>query len=207
MQIIEVEQNTPEWFEARKGKITGSKLKDIVVKRGTKKKIGFYQLIADRLAIEEEGDEEARDRGHRLEDEAVELVSAMFPKGSVIKNCGIWVSEDNENIAVSPDAAIKVKGKFTQAIEVKCLKAALHIQAIVEKKIPDEYELQVLQYFIVNEDLKSLYFVFFDPRVVAKPFHYIVVERKDVQADIDYYKEYQLKELEEVERIVAELAF
>ena len=39
------------WAEARRGKITGTRLKDIIVKRGTGKKIGFYELIAERLGI------------------------------------------------------------------------------------------------------------------------------------------------------------
>ena len=52
---------------AREGKITGSRLKDIIVKRGTGKKIGFYSLIAEKLGIPAEEGETPMERGSRLE--------------------------------------------------------------------------------------------------------------------------------------------
>ncbi len=64
-------ENQESWLEARKTKITGSRLKDIIVKRGTGQKIGFYELIAERLAIPSDG-EDPMERGHRLETEALE---------------------------------------------------------------------------------------------------------------------------------------
>jgi hypothetical protein len=54
-----------EWLEARKGKITGSTLKEIYSTRGSVKQ-GYYQLILDRMGIKE-GDEKPLDRGVRLE--------------------------------------------------------------------------------------------------------------------------------------------
>ena len=64
MKIVTVEQNTDEWLELRKGKITGSKLKDIYAARKTTgKKRGFYQLIADKIAIDAEL-EDAREGIH-----------------------------------------------------------------------------------------------------------------------------------------------
>lgn len=205
MRIANIDQNTDEWLELRKGKITGSKLKDIVVKRGDGKKIGFYQLIADRLALDPD-DEVAMDRGHRLEDEAIEQFEVLHGK-KVNKNAGMWFSEDNEDIAVSPDGAIENDGAFTEAVEVKCLASARHIQAIIEDEVPADYELQVLQYFIVNELLQTLYFVFYDPRVIAKPLHVVQVDREDKQHNIEFYKEYQLNTLKEVQREVEKLAF
>ena len=38
-------QNKEEWFEARLGKITGSRLKDLIVKRGTGKKLDITNLL------------------------------------------------------------------------------------------------------------------------------------------------------------------
>lgn len=206
MQVLKVEQNTEEWLEARKGKITGSKLGDILSKRETKtRKVGFYQLIADKLAITEEGDELAMDRGHRLEDEALELFSQET--GSKLEKGLFCVSDENPNMAVSPDALIKNKGKYTGAVEVKCLKAALHLQAYFEKKIPSDYDFQVLQYFIVNPDLECLFFVFYDPRIAAKPMHYIPVFREDVEVEVEKYKEQELETLALVDKLVEELAF
>lgn len=204
MKILNIEQNTDEWLEARKGKITGSKLKDIVVKRGTGKKLGFYELLADRLSIEAD-EEDVMERGHRLENEALEAFSSLT--GHKVEQVGMCISDENPNIALSPDGLIKKGKKYTEAVEVKCLSASRHLQAYFEKKIPDEYEFQKLQYFIVNTDLERLHFCFYDPRVTAKPFFVIEVTRKEVEEDIGIYLEYQKSVLKEVDELLVELAF
>jgi len=194
-------ENREEWLNARRGKITGSRLKDIVVKKGTGKKIGFYELIAERLGIPAD-DENAMARGTRLEEEAV----AKFveeTKKKVNTDLVIWQRDDNESIAISPDGFI---GK-TEAVECKCLSSARHIEALLTQKVPDEYEYQVLQYFIVNDTLKTLYVVFYDPRLLAKPFFYLTVNRADIKEDIEHYLDYQRKTLEEVNEIVNKLTF
>lgn len=206
MQVIEVDQNTNEWLEARKGKITGSKLKDIVVKRGNGKKIGFYQLIADRLAIDEVVDD-PRERGHDLENEAIEAFEKIADR-KVDKDIGLCVSDLNDSIALSPDGLIKDEvGKYTEAVEVKCLGSARHIEAVLTDKVPAEYEMQALQYFIVNDDLEVLFFVFYDPRVIAKPLHIVQVTREEVEEQIELYRDYQLSTIKEVEQALEKLAF
>lgn len=190
-----------EWLAGRIGKITGSRLKDIVVKRGTGKKIGFYELIAERLGIPADG-ENAMDRGTRLEAEAVEAFKKETNK-EVDTNLYIWLRDDDESIAISPDGVI---GK-TEAIECKCLSSARHIEAFLTQEIPDEYEFQKLQYFIVNDNLQTLYFAFYDPRLLAKPFFYITVNRKDIEKEIEQYLNYQRETLAEVNAIVNQLTF
>ena len=190
-----------EWLAGRVGKITGSRLKDIVVKRGTGKKIGFYELIAERLGIPADG-ENAMDRGTRLETEAVEAFTKETEK-EVDTSLYIWLRDDDESIAISPDGVIGT----TEALECKCISSARHIEAFLTQEIPDEYEFQKLQYFIVNDKLKTLYFAFYDPRLLAKPFFYITVKREDVQKEVDEYLDYQRKTLAEVNAIVNQLTF
>jgi len=205
MKIINVDQNSQEWLEARKGKITGSKLKDLISKRKlTDRKIGFYQLIADKLALESDL-EDPMERGHRLEEESL----ALFQKisGLVVEKTGLWISEDNENIACSPDGAIKVDGEFKIAVETKSLSSARHLEAFLTKQVPDDFEFQVLQYFIVNEKLETLYFCFFDPRVTVMPFFYIQIDRSDVEDEVKQWRDYQKMILKEVDQIVEELTF
>lgn len=192
------------WLAARLGKITGSSLKDIVVKRGSGKKIGFYELIAEKLGIPAD-DESSMDRGVRLESEALDAFEKE--KGMKLdRSLVLWMREDNENIAISPDGFVPGK-KIKVAVESKCLSSARHIEAWLTKQIPSEYEFQKLQYFIVNEDLETLYFAFYDPRLLAKPFFTIEVNRKDVQAEVDEYLEYQRVVLAEVSAVVNELTF
>jgi len=198
--MIQTKFNDREaWLFGRRGKIMGSKLKDIVVKRGTGKKIGYYELIAERLGIPADT-EDAMQRGTRLEPEAMEMFKKETHK-AVDTSLVIWTREDNESIGISPDGFI---GE-TEAVECKCLSSARHIEAWLTKEIPDEYEFQKLQYFIVNDKLETLYFAFYDPRLLAKPFFIIEVKREDVQKDVDTYLEYQRVTLAEIDTIVNQL--
>lgn len=199
--IIQKFENETDWLEAREGRITGTKLKDILVKRGTGRKIGFYQLIADRLAIKD--DENPMDRGHRLEAEAIDILSEKTGI-EFIKDLVIISREDNPNIAWSPDGYTK---DLKTGVEVKCLRSAVHLMAIIEDKIPLEYREQSVQPFIVDDKLMKLYFVFYDPRVMSRPFHVIEVHRSDVEAEILLYKEYEEKTLKEVNEWVERLAW
>lgn len=202
MRVLNIEQNSEQWEQIRKGKITGSKLNDIVVKRGDGEKMGFYELIAERLSVDSEV-ENPMERGHRLEDEArQEFVKRT---GKEVQTNVMCFSDMNENIAVSPDGLIEDEGRYTEAVEIKCLSGANHIKAYLEQKIPKEYEFQALQYFIVNEDLQTLYFCFYDPRITVLPFHYIEVKRN--QEEVDTYKQYQLEKLKKIEEIIEKLAF
>lgn len=188
------------WEQARIGKITGSKLKDLITKRGNGKKIGFYQLIADRLALPHDG-EDVMDRGHRLESEAIGLLAAELGE-PINTDLLMWIRDDNENIAISPDGVIDDK----RAVEVKCLSSARHIEALVTQEVPDEYQDQATQYFIVNEELEHLYFVFYDPRLLTKQFFYFRLERAAYQERVDKYLQQEREMLAEVNEIVGRLS-
>lgn len=200
MQIQKYEEKE-QWLASRRGKITGTRLKDIVVKRGTGKKIGFYELIAERLGIPAD-DENVMERGIRLEQEAIKEFEKETKK-KVNTDLVILTRDDNEYIAISPDGLIGKK----EAVEVKCLSSARHIEAFLTQQIPSDYEYQVLQYFIVNDTLNTLYFVFYDPRIIVKPFFYLIINRKEVQKEVEQYLEYQRKTLEEVNEIVNNLTY
>lgn len=203
MRVIDVEQRSDEWLELRKGKIAGTTLGEIYSKRGGRK-LGFYQVIAERLSLDP--DEENRmDRGIRLEEEAREMFESKTNKKVI--EVGLCVSDLNPAIINSPDGLIKNRGKFTEAVEIKCLSPARHLQAVIENKVPDEFESQKMQYFVVNESLKTLYFIFYDPRVLTVPYHVIEVHRKDVEEKIEFFKTFQLERLAEIDKIVEELSF
>lgn len=188
------------WLAARRGRITGSRLKDIYTKRADTRKIGFYELIAERLALPPDG-ENPMDRGNRLEEEAIERFAKETGK-KVNTDLVIWSRDDSDAIAVSPDGVI---GK-TEAVEAKCLSSARHIEAFLTQEIPEEYKHQRLQYFIVNESLKALHFVFYDPRLYTTPYFVLTTKREDVEAEITEYLAFQRDILTEVDEIVNRLS-
>lgn len=204
MKVIDVKQGSDEWLAYRRGKISGTMLSDLYSKRGNRK-IGFYELIAERLAIEPD-DENRMDRGLRLEEEAIEAFENKY--GKKVERVGICAHDDYPEIINSPDGLIKNGKKYTEAVEIKCLSSARHLQAVIEDEVPDEFEAQSMQYFIVNPDLQTLYWVFYDPRIASVPLHVIEVYRtENLQAMADKYLQFQLDQLEEVNAIVERLAF
>lgn len=204
MMIVQKFKDRDEWLEGRLGRVTGTRLKDLIAKRGTAKKKGFYEIIAERIAIPA-NEENVMDRGSRLEDEAIQkFVKAT--KKEVNTDLVIFSREDDENIAISPDGYIEKKGIVTECVECKCLSSASHIEAYLTKQVPSEYEGQKLQYFIVNDDLETLYFCFYDPRMPID-FFYIEIHRSDIQEEIDLYLQMERDALKEIAEIENRLTF
>lgn len=216
MKVLNIAQNTPEWLEARRGKIGGSDLGDIATERGNGVKIGVYKLLADRLAVDDPDNEDQRDRGHRLEAEALQHVSDVTGIEFMNGDC-IWRSDDDPDMQVSPDGHNEDN---TIAAEIKCLVDYKHLEACIDftssligKKVvlkdtvPSEYRHQTLQYFIINEKLERLFVGFYNPLVPSLPLHLIVIEREDVEDQIEYYKDVQIKTLNAVRSIAERLAF
>ncbi len=207
MKILkELVQGSEEWHEERKGVVTGSKLKGLYSKKGTRK-IGFYELIAEKLGIFDGDDlSSSRSRGKELEAEALEMF--VEKTGKQVETVGFLISDENPSIANSPDGIIPdKKNVYTESVEAKCLSAANHLKAYFEEKIPSDYEAQKVQYFIVNPDLQKLYFVFYDPRIAALPYFVIEVNREDIECKIEEYREFQETTIKEVEAMVEELTF
>ena len=190
-----------DWLAARRGKITGTRVKDLIVKRGTGKKKAFYELIAERLAVEPDEDETPMDRGSRLESEGMQKFIEQTGK-EVDMSLVLWEREDNPSIAISPDGFIGTK----EAVEMKCLSSAAHIEAWLTQEIPSEYEDQALQYFVCNDELETLFFCFYDPRIPCKDFFWIEVNRESVKEKVEEYLKYEQDTLAEVNEIVSTLS-
>jgi hypothetical protein len=198
--IIHKYSNEDDWKTGRLGKVTGTRLKDLIVKRGTKPKKGFYEIIAERVALPPT-EENVMERGKRLELDAIERFEQETGK-KANSDLILITRDDNEYIAYSPDGIIG----DTETIEVKCLNSASHIEAWVTKKIPSEYDEQVIQPFVVNDKLETLYFVFYDPRMPID-FFFFTVTREELADKITKAYETQLLALAQIAEIEAQLTF
>ena len=203
--IIKQFETEKEWMENRVGKITGSSLSDIVILRETgNEKVGFWKLLAEKLAKPRDFNENAMERGHELEPIAIDILSEKLGI-EFNKSLVMWEREDDNSIAISPDGFTE---DLKKAVEVKCKNSAQHIQCYYEKQYPKEHYFQFLQYFIVNEELEELYVVMYDPSFIDKlQFHYFTITREEVKNDIEKYLEYQRKKLEKINKMVIELSF
>lgn len=198
---IETFEDRYSWLEARRGKITGSRLGDVYSAKGIKK-VGFYEVIAERLGISDDGSEAPMDRGTRLEGEALDAYEKATGR-KLDRTKALWMREDNESIAISPDASVIGEKR---AVETKCLSSARHIEAVITGNVPKDYEYQRLQYFIVNDELEALDFAFYDPRLYAVPLKIITVTRAEVQDEVTKILAYQRDILTEVDEIVNRLS-
>lgn len=192
MKIFYAEQRTSEWFELRKGKITGTGVKKLLGRKDTKENY-FYDLLAQSMSTSNAAEDMESDlaRGIRLESEAVEVFEKKAKKK--VEKVGFIQSDFSRYIGCSPDGLIKKGKKYPEAIEVKCLSSANHVKAWLEGHVPEDYMPQVVQSFIVNEDLKVMHVVFYDPRISVKPYVVIDVLREDVEGLVETYKDIQLE--------------
>lgn len=199
MQIINVspQKDREAWLDLRRGVITSTKAKGVApAKRSLKTPQGIYELLAEKIAIAKDGEPE-RDRGLRLEQEAVLMTQDKFNL-DVNLEPGMWLTDDGK-LGVSPDGAENSK-KPTYAVEAKCLDSKNHLQAIIndyETKETDTYNPldslkistldfapQATQYFVVNPYLETLYFTLYDDRIALdNVVHYvIIIERKHTES-------------------------
>lgn len=191
-----------EWLHAREGKITGTTAKEVMPKtRGEGYRAGFYKLIAARIAIPQDG-ENLMDRGKRLEEEAIDRFAKETKKKVVHTPFTLCERDEDPDIAYSPDGMIGEK----EDVEVKCRDSAVHIQALLDQKVPSEYDSQIIQGFVVNEKLTKRHVIFYDPRS-PKDFFYITVSRKDVQKEVDEYLALERQALAKIAEIEEKLTF
>ena len=173
----------------------------------------IYKLIAQRIAkpinpndytLPEGATYSAMLRGQILEEEARELISEKLGKNIIPGR--VWQSEENEYMICSPDGEFEDE---TEAVEIKCLDSWKVVKAYYEKHPPSEYKPQILQYFVVNDKLKKLYFciysdVFSNPDLGLQIFE---LNREDYKEEIEIVKRVENATLELVEKEAQKLMF
>lgn len=142
MQILDVEQGTPEWLEARLGIPTASRFKDIITPaRGERSKTSLTymnELLAERLTGEPTNTftNEWMERGNELEDTARE--SYAFISDCEVLQVGIMLNDEG-SIGASPDGLIGDVG----GLEIKCPKASTVVKYMLDDDLPTIYKPQV----------------------------------------------------------------
>lgn len=200
-----IEQQTYEWFEKKKGKLSGTDLKSIVGTPKARQDL-FYEKLGERLTVGIlDPQEPPMARGNRLEPEA----RAMFQMrtGKRIMTVGFAESDENEHIGYSPDGLVEdEQGTYeTEDVEIKCPQTKNYVKAWLTNKVPEEYYAQVIQGFIVNPKLNKRYFVLYFPEIPSHPMHVMEIRRSDVELDIKAYKHQQLLFLAEIDKALKTL--
>ena len=139
--MTEITQGSPEWLRLRAGKVTASKMSDVMAKgQGVTREKYKCKLAAERLTgkpIEGDFTTPAMKRGTELESEARELYS--FQNDVDVIEVAIVPHQSIANALCSPDGLVG-----DGLIEIKCPDLSTHVGYLLERKIPRNYQLQML---------------------------------------------------------------
>lgn len=160
-------QQTPEWFAVRAGKVTASRFCDVLakIKVGESRERAKYrwELVAERLTGEKaEGySNRAMERGTELEPFARMAYEAHTK--NMVEEAGFIVHPSLPYVGCSPDGLIGDDG----GLEIKCpASAVIHIQTI-QGGMPSEHRAQVQGAMWVTG--RAWWdFVSYDPRMPEK---------------------------------------
>jgi putative phage-type endonuclease len=167
MKVLDVIQGSDEWKAARLGKVTASRIADMVARTktgwGASRANYAAELIAERLtgAPAEKFTNDAMRWGSDQESNAKDCY--CFLRDAEIEPVGIVLHPTIEMACASPDGLIGGVGM----IEVKCPNTATHIDTLLSETIPDKYVKQ-MQWQMACTGRAWCDFASFDPRLPAE---------------------------------------
>ena len=162
--IEKIEQGTPEWFAARLGNVTASRVADVIAKT----KSGYSasrdnymaQLICERMTntVAESYSNAAMQWGTETEP----LARAAYESYSdvLVDQVGYVPHPVINRAGASPDGLVGADG----LLEIKCPNTATHIETLLSEKVPSKYITQ-MQWQMACTGRLWCDFVSFDPRL------------------------------------------
>jgi putative phage-type endonuclease len=196
-----MEQRTDDWFAARLGKVTASRVADVIAKTKTGYGAGRANYMAD-LVVERLTGQKASS----FSNAAMEWGTEQEPnaKAAYAAKTGILVEEvgfiDHPTVAMSgasPDGFAE-----EGLVEIKCPNTATHLEYIFDGKPPQKYVTQ-MQWQMACAGKPWCDFASFDPRLPER-LQLLVVR---VPRDDDYIKMLEqevtifLQELDKLEKV------
>lgn len=162
--MSDFEQGSADWFAIRCGKVTASRVADLIAKTKT----GFgasranyaAQLIAERLTgeVAESYTNAAMQWGTDQEPEA--RLAYEFSTDTEVEQVAFVAHPTIEMSGASPDGLVGNEGM----VEIKCPNTATHLDTLLTGTIPSKYETQML-WQMACTGRSWCDFVSFDPRL------------------------------------------
>lgn len=140
----DIQQGTDAWLIQRLGKVTASRVADVIAKTksGYSASRANYmaQLVSERLTgqIQETYVNDAMRHGIVTEDQA--RAAYEYKTGLIIQQVGFVPHPSIEMSGASPDGYAGDDG----LIEIKCPTVATHIETLRSGKVPDKYIVQMM---------------------------------------------------------------
>ena len=177
----EVIQGSDEWFAARMGKISASRLNDIMKKtkygESTYKTRARFELAIERLTGKPAGStfmNKAMHDGVEREPDARKLFEAVT--GKEVQECGSFNHPDIKMASASPDGLILAENAV---LEIKCPTPVTHAYNLLSKKMDKRYIYQI-QWQMACCEADYGYFASYHPDYPkAQQLRWLKVDRDD----------------------------
>jgi putative phage-type endonuclease len=162
--MSEIIQGSDEWKALRIGKVTASRVADVVARtktgHGASRANYMAQLIAERLTgtTAESYTNAAMQHGTETEPEA--RAAYEFYQGVTVKEVAFVPHPKIDQAGCSPDGLVGDDG----LIEIKCPNTAGHLDTLLGQAPPSKYEAQ-MQFQMACTGRKYCDFVSYDPRM------------------------------------------
>lgn len=187
MRVIDFPQGSQEWLAARAGKVTASRIGDVIarIKTGEAAARRDYraQIVAEILTgkPQENGYINA-EMQWGIDNEPFACSAYELATDCLVDKVGLVLHPAIERSAASPDSLVGADG----LLEIKCPKTATHIQYLLDGRVPKEYEPQMM-WQMACCGRAWCDFVSFDPRLPEKMRLFRVrLERDDARiADLE----------------------
>lgn len=184
MKIIDCIQGTPEWHAARAGKVTASRIADLMAKTksgwGASRANYMAELAAERLTgtVAESYSNAAMKWGTDMEPEARSAYAFMMDKEVV--PVGFVIHHAIPMSGASPDGLVGEDG----LVEIKCPNTATHIDTLLNDGVPEKY-IKQMQWQMACTGRKWCDFVSYDPRLPARMQLFVQRVAMDPSNDIE----------------------
>lgn len=178
-----VDQRSPEWFAARLGKVTASRVADVIAKTktgySTSRDNYMAQLICERMTNTQA--ESFTNAAMQWGTETEPLARAAYEaaKDILVDEVGLIDHPYVQRSGASPDGLVGDDG----VLEIKCPNTATHFETLLKGEMPSKYIPQV-QWQMACTNRKWCDFVSFDPRVDDGLKLFVI----RIQRDSDYIK-------------------
>lgn len=208
--VCEHLQQSPEWFQARAGRATGSRAKDILatIKSGEAAARRDYrvELVTERLTGQamQQGFVSA-DMQWGTDQEPFARMAWEDRHGLLVQECGFAYWPDLM-AGCSVDGMVEKNGK-RGVFEAKAPKTATHIKYLMDGRLPPEYAPQITHnIWIMEADFAE--FCSFDPRLPEHLQLFCVRVERDDKAIFQYERDVKafLQEVDELEQQLRKIA-
>lgn len=162
-----MEQGSEAWLLARAGKVTASRVADLMARTktgyGASRANYLAELVAERLT----GQPAARFLNDAMrwgtDQESNARAAYAFAYGVEIEETGLVMHPRIADLGASPDGLVGKDG----LIEIKCPNTATHIDTLLSKAVPQKYVLQ-MQTQMACTGRGWCDFISYDPRMPAE---------------------------------------